>query len=109
MTVPVYSSHTSALSLWQSALHQVLSKQSAQQESTHRGIGVTALAPEMMATAQVLKQFDHTGSFTLPDAVGGGGTGQAVGSPPAPTTVKMQCAQLYAQLAYYSVTDPSKL
>src|SRR5215469_13553766 len=68
MSLPVYSSHTSALSLWQSALHQVLSQKPEQQDSTHSGIGVTAMTPEMLATAQVVKQFDHTGSFAVPMA-----------------------------------------
>ena len=66
MTVPVYSSHTSALSLFQSALHEVLSQQPEQQDSTHRGIGTTALTPQMMAASQVAKHFDHTGNFDVP-------------------------------------------
>jgi hypothetical protein len=39
MTVPVYSSHNSALSLWQSAMRTVLSQYPAQQNSTYSGIG----------------------------------------------------------------------
>jgi hypothetical protein len=118
MTVPVYSSHTSALSLFQSALHEVLSQQPQQQDSAHRGIGVTALAPAMQATAQVLKHFDHTGNFDLPAgavagqaepvaASGSGGAAPAVAAP-APPSVATQCATLAAQIALYSVTDPAK-
>ena len=113
MVVPVYSSHTSALSLWQSALHEVLSQQPEQQDSVHSGIGVTALTPEMLATAQVVKHFDHTGNFDAAPAPAhveavaawGRGVAQAVAAPPS---VKMQCAQLAAQIAYYSVTDPAR-
>src|SRR3954454_19839985 len=115
MVVPVYSSHTSALSLWQSALHEVLSQQAEQQDSAHSGIGVTALTPEMLATAQVVKQFDHTGNFDAAHAApapveahaAAGGVAQAV-APPAPSSVAMQCAKLAAQIAYYSVTDRAK-
>ena len=106
MTVPVYSSHTLELSLWQSALHQVLSQEPAQQDSTHRGIGVTALTPEMLATSQVVKQFDRTGSFDMPAAApAAGGAAQPAAAAPS---VRTQCAQLAAQIAYYSVTDPAK-
>jgi hypothetical protein len=106
MTVPVYSSHTSALSLFQSALHEVLS-QTQQQDPAHGGIGVTAVAPAMQATAQVLKQFDHTGSFDVQKPSGGAPTA-AAGPAAAPASVPVQCAQLAAQIAYYSVVDPAK-
>ncbi len=66
MNVPVYSSHNSALSLWQSAIHSVLTQKPAQQNSGHQGIGVTALVPEMLATARVVDHFDQTGNFDLP-------------------------------------------
>src|ERR1700675_1508804 len=106
MTVPVYSSHTSALSLWQSAMHTVLSQKPEQQDSTHRGIGVTATVPEMMATAQVVRQFDRAGNFDVPAppavaegagsamAAVAGKIAQAAAAPPsAPPSVTMQCAQ----------------
>ena len=60
------SSHTSALSLWQSALHQVLSQQTTQQDPQHRGIGVTAQAPAMRAAAKVAEHFDKTGNLNVP-------------------------------------------
>ena len=119
MNVPVYSSHNSALSLWQSAMHTVLSQNPAQQNSTHSGIGVTAAAPEMLATAEVVRHFDRTGDFNLPPAVAAGAgaalasvagnVAQMVGArPAAPSPVAVQCAKLAAQIAYYSVTDPAR-
>ncbi len=121
MTVPVYSSHTSALSLWQSALHEVLSQKAEQQDSGRSGIGVTALAPEMLITAQLADHFDRTGNFdveTAPAVAHGagaalaavaGGIAQAVAAPPSsPTSIRMQCAKLAAQIALYSVTNPAK-
>jgi hypothetical protein len=118
MSVPVYSSHTSALSLWQSALHEVLSQEPDLQNSSHSGIGVTALVPEMLATAQIVRQFDRSGKFDVPaggapaasgaaTAVSGAGTAQAAETPAAPS-VRMQCANLAAQIALYSVTNPAK-
>jgi len=104
MSLPVYSSHNSALSLFQSALHEVLSQEPAQQDSNHSGIGVTALAPEMLATAQVVKQFDHTGSFNVPQAAVAPGPAAAANPP----SVRDVCATLAAQIALYSVTDPAK-
>ena len=111
MSVPVYSSHTGPLSLWQSAMHQVLSQQDEQQTSEHRGIGVTALAPEMLATAEVVKQFDHAGNFdaptgTAPAAVAASPASGAATEPPPSVTA--ECAKLAAQIALYSVTDPAK-
>lgn len=103
MSLPVYSSHTAQLSLFQSAVHEVLSQQPAQQNSSHRGIGVTALAPEMQAVSAVAKQFDKTGSFDMAAAAAAGGT-----APAGPLSVRAQCAQLVAQIALYSVTDPAK-
>ncbi len=121
MTVPVYSSHTSALSLWQSAMHEVLSQKPQQQDSVHSGIGVTAQVPEMIATAQVVRHFDRTGNFDVaapPQAAQGagaalaavaGGLAQSVAAPAAdPSSVATQCAKLAAQIALYSVTDPAK-
>jgi hypothetical protein len=120
MNVPVYSSHTAPLSLWQSAMHAVLSQKPEQQNSVHQGIGVTATAPEMLATAQVVRHFDSTGNFdldTAPPAQGAaaamaavaGGVAQAVAAPPsAPPSVGMLCAKLAAQIALYSVTNPAK-
>ena len=121
MTVPVYSSHTSALSLWQSAMHEVLSQKPQQQNSVHSGIGVTALTPEMMATAQVVRQFDRTGNFDVavqPEVAEGagaamaavaGGLAQSLAAPAAaPSPVATECAKLAAQIALYSVTDPAK-
>ena len=58
MNLPVYSSHNSALSLWQSALHSVLSQKPEQQDSVHSGIGITAQVPEIRATALLADQFD---------------------------------------------------
>jgi len=117
MSVPVYSSHTAELSLWQSVLHEVLAQQEQQPDSTHAGIGTTALTPEMQATAQVVKQFDHTGKFDLPAPSPGAGPiqaaaaagmdGTAAQSLAAPS-VRTQCAKLAAQIAYYSVTDPAR-
>lgn len=57
----------------------------------------------MQATAQVLKHFDHTGDFEGPAAAG-----LAHDVPAAPPSVPAQCAQLAAQIAYYSVIDPDK-
>jgi len=121
MTVPVYSSHTSALSLWQSAMHEVLSQKPQQQDSVHSGIGITAQVPEMMATAQVVRQFDRTGNFDVasqPQAAQGagaamaavaGGIAESVAAPAAtPSPVATECAKLAAQIALYSVTDPAK-
>jgi Calcineurin-like phosphoesterase len=121
MTVPVYSSHTSALSLWQSAMHTVLSQKPEQQDSTHRGIGVTAMVPAMLATAQVMKHFDLTGNFEVaappatPEGAGAamaavaGNIAQAEAAPPAPPpSVELECAKLAAQIALYLVTDPDK-
>jgi hypothetical protein len=117
MTVPVYSSHTSALSLWQSAMHEVLSQKQQQQNSAHSGIGVTALVPEMVATAQVVRQFDRTGNFDVaapPQAARGAavapGIAPSLAAAPAaaPSPVAAECARLAAQIALYSVTDPAK-
>ena len=121
MTVPVYSSHTSALSLWQSALHTVLSQKQEQQNSDLRGIGVTALAPEMLATAQVVEHFDKTGNFDMQapqaDAEGAGaavaaaaaGVAGTVAAPAAATLpVGAECAKLAAQIALYAASDPAK-
>lgn len=120
MSLPVYSSHTGALSLFQSAMHEVLSQKDEQQNSSHRGIGVTALAPAMVATAQVVRQFDRTGNFDVPDQSAPGQGAPAAGaqaiagpvatpaSAAAPPTVATECARLAAQIALYSVTDPGK-
>lgn len=111
MTVPVYSSHTSALSLFQSALHEVLSKQQAQPDPGHGGIAATALEPQMLATAEVVKHFDHTGNFEIPAASvapSQPGAGGAVQKAPKVPSVATQCATLVAQIALYSVTDPAK-
>ena len=121
MSLPVYSSHTSALSLWQSAMHAVLSQKPEQQNSVHQGIGVTAMVPEMLDTAQLVRHFDSTGNFDIqaqPQIAQGagaamaevaGGIAQAVAAPPAsPPSVRMQCATLAAQIALYSVTNPAK-
>jgi hypothetical protein len=114
MSVPVYSSHTSVLSLFQSALHEVLSQQEEHQDSAHSGIGVTALSPAMQAAAQVLNQFDQTGSFAVPGAANASQRGlmaaAGAGAPRAAaiSAVATQCASLAAQIAYYSVTDPDK-
>lgn len=117
MTVPVYSSHTSALSLFQSALHEALSQEPQFTDGSHAGIGTTAMAPAMQAAAQVVKQFDHTGSFDVsaqPPAhafagAGTSGAAPAAAAPPAKVaSVATQCAQIVAQIAYYSVTDPAK-
>ena len=102
MSVPVYFSHTDALSLWQSAMHQVLSEQDEQQNSVHSGVGVTALAPQMVATAQVVKQFDRAGNFDVPAGA------VPAGAAAAPPSVQIECAALAAQIALYSVTDPAK-
>jgi len=106
MSLPVYSSHTSALSLWQSALHQVLSQKPEQQDSSHSGIGITALTPEMVATAQVVKQFDQTGNFAVAQTQGAPQPAVAPGA--NPPSVQSECANLAAQIALYSVTDPAK-
>jgi hypothetical protein len=119
MTVPVYSSHNSALSLWQSAIHTVLSQKPEQQDSTHRGIGVTATTPEMLATTALVRHFDATGDFNVPAPVAqgagaamaavAGNIAQVVGAPSAvPSSVTSQCAKLAAQIAYYSVTNPAR-
>jgi hypothetical protein len=119
MSVPIYSSHNSALSLWQSAMHTVLSQQPAQKDSSHSGIGVTATTPEMLATADVVRHFDRAGDFNVPSpaaagagaavAAVAGNVAQTVGTPPAvPSSVGTQCAKLAAQIAYYSVTDPAR-
>jgi hypothetical protein len=121
MNLPVYSSHNSALSLWQSALHSVLSQKPEQQDSVHSGIGITAQVPEMRATAQLADQFDHAGNFDVPlppDVSQGAGAAlasaaglmaEAAGAPPPPPpSVKMQCARLAAEIALYSVTNPVK-
>ena len=107
MTVPVYSSHNPVLSLWQSAMHDVLLQQPAQQDSVHAGLGITAAVPEMMATAQVIQQFDHTGNFGPASAPATSAGGQAMAAAPPPS-VKDECAKLAAQIALYSVTDPAK-
>ena len=104
MSLPVYSSHTGPLSLFQSAVHEVLSQQPAQQNSTHAGIGVTAQAPEMQAVSAVAKHFDKTGNFDVAPAAATAGAA----APAAPLSVRSQCAQLAAQIALYSVTDPAK-
>lgn len=103
MSVPVYSSHTGPLSLWQSAMHEVLSQQDAQQESAHHGIGLTALVPEMQATTQLVKQFDHAGNFDVP-----AGAAAPAGATAPPPSVNTECARLAAQIALYSVTDPAR-
>lgn len=118
MNVPVYSSHNAALSLWQSALHSVLAQSSEAQNSGHTGIGTTALAPEMEATAAVVKHFDNTGNFDVAPtmAQGAGAALAAVAGNVAlemapgssPSSVRMQCAKLAAQIALYSVTNPAK-
>ena len=100
-------------------MHAVLSQQPAQQDSAHRGIGVTATTPEMMATAAVLRHFDATGDFNVPSpaaqgagaamAAVAGNIAQTVGvQPAAPSSVATECAKLAAQIAYYSVTDPAR-
>ena len=53
-------------------MHTVLSQNPAQQNSTHSGIGVTATAPEMLATADVVRHFDRTGDFNVSPAVAAG-------------------------------------
>jgi len=108
MTVPVYSSHTSALSLFQSALHEVLSQQPEQQDSAHRGIGSTALTPQMVAASEVAKHFDHTGNFDVPTAADRSAPPGVAGQAPAPSPVAVECARLAAEIAYYSATDPAK-
>jgi hypothetical protein len=111
MSLPLYSSHTSELSLWQSAMHEVLSQKDGQQDSQQSGLGVTALAPAMVATAQVVKQFDHHGNFDVPPgappaALAAATQGaDAAGPPPS---VRMECARLAAQIALYSASDPAK-
>ena len=109
MSPPIYSSHTGPLSLWQSAVHQVLAQKDEQQNSAHRGLGITALAPEMLATAQAVKQFDHTGTFEAPaGAAPGAAAPQHAQTAAPPPSVPAECARLAAQIALYSVTNPAK-
>jgi hypothetical protein len=113
MNLPIYCSHTPALSLWQSAVHSVVAKRAAQEGSAHRGIGVSATAPHMLATAQVLRQFDCTGTFGVaPQPVQAVPPTAAAPSPagpqPAAAGPTLECAKLAAQAALYSVTDPEK-
>lgn len=118
MNVPIYSSHNPVLSLWQSAVHAVLSQNSALANSTHAGLGVTAATPEMRATAAVMSNFDSTGTFDVSSEVQGvgaamtavaGQVAQAAGAPAsAPPSVTMQCASLAAQIAYNTVRNPAR-
>lgn len=87
-------------------MHEVLSQKPEQQDSTHSGIGVTALVPEMLATAQVVKQFDRTGNFAAPQAAAAPQNTPVPGE--NPPSVREECASLAAQIALYSVTDPAK-
>src|SRR5579862_3560209 len=111
MSLPLYSSHTGPLSLWQSAMHEVLSQKPELQDSPHCGLGMTAMAPEMQATAQVVKQFDRHGNFDVAASAAAGALGdatQGAGTDAQPPSVRMQCAKLAAQIALYSATDPAK-
>ncbi len=120
-TVPLYCSGTPALSVWQSALHEVLSRLPENQDSMFRGIAVTALDPAMQATVQVLSHFDMTGGFDAPFV------GRSVLStkgeefeataeddpqsfvpPPSLESNRTECARLATQIAYDSVTDPDR-
>jgi hypothetical protein len=75
----------------------------------------------MMATAQVVRQFDRAGNFDVPVpsavsegagaamAAVAGKIAQAAAAPPSgPPSVTMQCAKLAAQIALYSFTNPAK-
>ena len=85
MSVPVFPAHNSALSLWQSAMHNVLAQKPAQQNTGHKGIASTAAAPEMQATTEVLRHFQNTGSFTGATPPAAMGTTAVTGNMPAQT------------------------
>ncbi|HEY1984331.1 MAG TPA: metallophosphoesterase [Terracidiphilus sp.] len=96
-----------------------MSKLPQQQSSVHSGIGVTAALPEMQATAAVVQHFDHTGNFDVATPAMAQGAGaalaavasnvaQAVAPASSPSSVKMECAKLAAQIALYLVTNPAK-
>jgi hypothetical protein len=119
MNVPVYCSHNPALSLWQSAVHSVISKSAGSQNSGNQGVGISATSPRMLATAEVLKHFDATGNFNLalpPGPAGAAAPGSvslaasaAPSAAPATATLPVvECAKLAAQVALYAVTDPAK-
>ena len=120
MTSPVYCSHNAALSLWQSAVHSVLAREAARQGTQGRGIAVSAAAPHMVATAQVLQHFDATGNFNVATAPPVSAPAVPPASAEAPVAAKSAaapvaaalpvgvCAKLAAQAAFYSVTDPAR-
>jgi Calcineurin-like phosphoesterase len=107
-TANIHSCHNPALSLWQSAMHKVLSEKIAGVDL--RGIAATAVVPQMLATTQVLTHFDEHGTFDVPATpvatATAAGTAPAMAGAPAPAVV--ECAKLAAQIALYETIDPSR-
>ena len=91
-----------AFSLWQSAVNSTLLAQSAAGKVTlptgHSGLGVTASHPYMLASVQAIQ---HLQNSSLPGAL----------SPYTPGVVGtvFDCAKLYAQIAWDTLFNPSRV
>jgi Calcineurin-like phosphoesterase len=74
------------------------------------GIGVTANTADMQATAQILNQFDRTGSFDQPaPAVPASAGAPQTSAETCPVGQDvMQCAKMAAQAALFEVTNPTR-
>lgn len=101
--VAVYSTRNSALSLWQSAIHNVVLAKGAPNE--HQGIGATAGSAAMLATNQVLQHFDQNGTF---DAAPGAEPGPAEAKLAGVASTDLECAKLAAEIALCEATDPAR-
>lgn len=97
-------------------MHSVLAQKQELENSSHQGLGITALAPAMQATMSVVKHFDQTGNFDVAPAASpstgvaapGSGAPTAGGAVAATAPVALECAKLAAQIALYAVTDPAR-
>jgi hypothetical protein len=91
-----------AFSLWQSAVHSTLLKHQAQGRVIlapgHRGLGVTADHPFMVASAQAIQQLQTTAA-TAPAAPRAAGVVGTV----------LECAKLAAEIAWDELFDCSKV
>jgi len=109
-SVQIHSAHNSALSLWQSAVHSVLLQQGV--SNGHQGIGATASSPAMLATGEIIRQYDNNGNFEVP-AVQSSQASEAATSTgeaalAAPRSASVECANLAAQIAFYRAINPAK-
>jgi hypothetical protein len=91
-----------AFSLWQSAIHSTLLKHQAQGRITltpgHRGLGVTADHPYMVASAQAMQQLQNGPAAVVESA-----------QPASLAGTVLDCAKLAAEIAWDELFDHAKV